>query len=262
MGAEPGLAQRQRIGGDQLAVEPGCRLAGDQGLERLRREDGDRHGPRSLLGRRVSLDPREMVRADVPAAVAIARGVAGAAQRLEPAHVRARELLARRRVLAQVQVDRVAPAVGSGDPRDRAVDLANTAALRLDPHHRVLGQRLERITPAHGHIVDPAIGRVDQEIMAILQLIGEAALDPAPDQRTRIGRAGLVDRLLGKRPLRPACGQRALHRADDVAALAHPLERRCHVFLETPQPVPHLLRQPHPRQRREAADPQALLERV
>src|SRR3546814_8273831 len=69
------------------------------------------------------------------------------------------------------------------------------------------------------------IGRLDDQIVAIVDLVGQAALDHPSDQRAGIRRAGIVDGLVRDGGSIAARGIGALHGTDDVAALAHAAQR-------------------------------------
>jgi len=63
-----------------------------------------------------------------------------------------------------------------------------------------------------------AIDAVDHQRAPLALLVGEPARDDAPDNGRGIA---VVDRIELRRPLQLGLGHRAVHRLDDVAALAH-----------------------------------------
>ena len=107
-----------------------------------------------------------------------------------------------------------------------------------------------------------AIGRLDQQIVAILVLVRQAALEDAAGDRPRVLGGGLIDREIGRGRHDAALGIGALQGADDVAALAHPAQRILDALGEAPTSLGQAFRQPQPGQRCQAAHLQALLERL
>src|SRR3546814_1543237 len=73
-----------------------------------------------------------------------------------------------------------------------------------------------RITPADIDIMTAPIGSVDNQIVAVIRLIGQAALDDTSDDRRHLCRFG--DGIVGRRALKAMLGKGALHGPDDVAA--------------------------------------------
>src|SRR3546814_13016248 len=91
-----------------------------------------------------------------------------------------------------------------------------------------------RITPADIDIMTAPIGSVDNQIVAVIRLIGQAALDDTSDDRRHLCRFG--DGIVGRRALKAMLGKGALHGPDDVAALTHAAKRIVHAFGTLPAP--------------------------
>src|SRR3546814_6950747 len=90
-------------------------------------------------------------------------------------------------------VDRVTPLIGGGDLGDRAVGLAYPGLDRRDTDDGAVGVGLDILALAEFDIMRAPIGRLDDQIVAIVDLVGQAALDHPSDQRAGIRRAGIVD---------------------------------------------------------------------
>jgi len=66
--------------------------------------------------------------------------------------------------------------------------------------------------------MDPAVDSVDDKIVVVAVLVGESAVDDAPDDLLA---RPVVDAAINADTVELPCRQLALHGADDVAALAH-----------------------------------------
>src|SRR3546814_2819216 len=76
------------------------------------------------------------------------------------------------------------------------------------------------------YIMTAPIGSVDNQIVAVIRLIGQAALDDTSDDRRHLCRFG--DGIVGRRALKAMLGKGALHGPDDVAELTHAAKRSAH----------------------------------
>src|SRR3546814_7537490 len=85
-------------------------------------------------------------------------------------------------------VDRVTPLIGGGDLGDRAVGLAYPGLDRRDTDDGAVGVGLDILALAEFDIMRAPIGRLDDQIVAIVDLVGQAALDHPSDQRAGIRR--------------------------------------------------------------------------
>lgn len=122
--------QLHRLAAVQFAVEPCRAVMAGQRIEVAAGQCGDAH--RRLFGGTglVCGHALQMVGMDRPAAVRLTYGnVALAAQRLEPADLRLGELVGRRMVMPEGQIDRVAAADGGSDLGDSDVDLPHAPAV-------------------------------------------------------------------------------------------------------------------------------------
>src|SRR3546814_20543688 len=70
------------------------------------------------------------------------------------------------------------------------------------------------------------IGSVDNQIVAVIRLIGQAALDDTSGERRHLCRFG--DGIVGRRALKAMLGKGALHGQDDVAAVTQAAKRTVH----------------------------------
>src|SRR3546814_10467762 len=84
------------------------------------------------------------------------------------------------------------------------------------------------------------IGSVDNQIVAVIRLIGQAALDDTSDDRRHLCRFG--DGIVGRRALKAMLGKGALHGPDDVAALTHAAKRIVHRSEEHTSELQSLMR--------------------
>src|SRR5690606_13985982 len=102
--------------------------------------------------------------------------------------------LAGGRVVPQMDVDRVAPAIGGGDLGNRAIDGTNAAAATwCDLDDGVFGDRADRFALANLGIMGAAVDRLDDDIMTVGIFIGQAALDDTADKRTGISGGRVID---------------------------------------------------------------------
>src|SRR3546814_6597051 len=89
------------------------------------------------------------------------------------------------------------------------------------------------------------IDAVDQQIVAVTVLIGEAASDDATDDRLRIRFPGPEQAPPNPRSLEIPGGQLALHSSDDVASLANCPERPLQIVGELPAATADILVEAH-----------------
>jgi len=133
-----------------------------------------------------------------------------------------------------MRIDRVASAIGGSDLSDDSIDRPHTAAARRNPHDGQIGYRLDALArPDLGKVGAP-VDPVDNQIMPVVELVGEAAHDHAPDDRCGAFGSEIEDDPIGGGALQLPRGQLALHGADDVAALADAAERVDKAVGETP----------------------------
>src|SRR3546814_2651523 len=78
-------------------------------------------------------------------------------------------------VVLQMGVDRIAPGIGGGDLGDGAIDGPDAAAVRRDLDDRILGDRADCLALPYLGIVGAAIDRLDNDIMAVGDLVGQPA---------------------------------------------------------------------------------------
>src|SRR3546814_12944548 len=91
-------------------------------------------------------------------------------------------------IMPQMGIDRIAPAIGGGDFGDGAIDLADAMLGGRDRNDRAIVRRPESLAPADIDIVRASVGRLDDQIVAVIRFVGETAPGPAPDQRAALPR--------------------------------------------------------------------------
>ena len=74
--------------------------------------------------------------------------------------------------MSEVDVDAVAPTVGGRDLCDGTIGRARFGRLRFDPHNGPLGDRLCSLSFSDVDIMAAAVDPIDDEIVAVVQLIG------------------------------------------------------------------------------------------
>ena len=102
------------------------------------------------------------------------------------------ERLGRGRVVAQMQIDRITPAIGARDRVDRPVDLTHTGLTRHDPNDRALRRCLGRVARTDIDMMDAAIDSIDQQEVPVAMLIGQAARHHLADYRPRFSLQRIV----------------------------------------------------------------------
>ncbi|EGF94730.1 hypothetical protein BDIM_15580 [Brevundimonas diminuta ATCC 11568] len=159
-----------------------------------------------------------------------------------------------------MKVDAVAASVRRRDLGDGAVGGAGARGRRSDAHDRARRKRFRRLAASDVDIVDAAVGGVDDQVVTIVEFVGQAALDHPSDDRLHRGRIG--DHRVQTRTFDAMGCEGALHRADDVAAFAHTPQGLLAVRRKRPAPCPQLARQAETAERLQPASPQGLLERI
>src|SRR3546814_6862781 len=106
------------------------------------------------------------------------------------------------------------------------------------------------------------VDAVDQHIVAVTVLVGEAPCDHPSDNRLRIRFPGSEQAPPDPRSLEIAGGQFALHGADDVAALAKRAQRPLQIVGELPATTADILGEAHAGELLQPPGPERLLKRV
>jgi hypothetical protein len=195
---ESGITERLGLVSDCLAVEPSRRIGMGQSLQRLQRQrlDGDRAVAHSL--RLVGRGTFEMVGRDDPGAISLPLDVARQpTHRLKPADMRLGKRLARMGIVAEMNVDIVSPAVRGSDLGKGAIDLLDLDGPWHDAHDRTVRDRLDGVALADVDIMAAAIDTIDDQIMAVVEFVGETARDNAPYDRRCAGCDRIMDDLIG-----------------------------------------------------------------
>src|SRR3546814_19758391 len=121
-------------------------------------------------------------------------------------------------------VDRIAPGIGGGDLGDGAIDGPYAAAVRRDLDDRILGDRADCLALPYLGIVGAAIDRLDNDIMAVGDFVGQPALDHAADKRP-VRRRGVITNLIDDSGRVRAPPTDAPHSAAAVPAPPHTASR-------------------------------------
>src|SRR3546814_15540209 len=98
--------------------------------------------------------------------------------------------------------------------------------------------------------------------MAVGMLIRQAAADQPSDDRLGAPFGRIVNGVIGRRTLRQARPHLPLHRADDVATLAHATKDRLDLVMEPPFALRPFFGEAEPRQLLQASCSQALFHPV
>src|SRR3546814_11941967 len=104
--------------------------------------------------------------------------------------VRSRMLLSGERLLLEMKRDRVASTVGRRDLRHLQIRGAHLRDAPGHAHDRTDRQCLGMLSPAKADIVGAAINAIDDQIVAVAPLVGEAALDDQNGRHAWRGRGG------------------------------------------------------------------------
>src|SRR3546814_14428886 len=86
------------------------------------------------------------------------------------------------------------PIFGGGDFGDGAIDRADAMLGGRDRNDRAIVRRPESLAPADIDIVRASVGRLDDQIVAVIRFVGETAPGHAPDQRAAMLRGRIIDR--------------------------------------------------------------------
>src|SRR3989344_9575024 len=204
-----------------------------------------------------------MVRRDDPASVGLALDDArDFSHRFKPPDMRFGEAFAGGRIVLQMGVDRIAPAVRRRDLVDRPIDGANAAIAWRDPDDGIFWGRVDRLALADLGIMGAPVDAVDQQIMTVFMFVGEPAHHDAADDRRRLLRDRVVDDAIDRSTIELPRGQLALHGADDVAALADLAQCVRKVGLKPPGAVADMRGESHAPEFLQATDAKRLLEGI
>jgi len=107
-----------------------------------------------------------------------------------------------------------------------------------------------------------AVDPVDDQIMTVLDLVREAAPNDPPHQDPRLRVPRIVDGAVGRGAGKSRFRQVPVQGFDDVAALAHPPERRFHLGRQAPLRRRDFFGKAEPLEPLQPAGPQRLLKRV
>src|SRR3546814_16353829 len=72
-------------------------------------------------------------------------------------------------IMPQMCIDRIAPAIGGGDFGDGAIDLADAMLGGRDRNDRAIVRRPESLAPADIDIVRASVGRLVDQIVAVIR---------------------------------------------------------------------------------------------
>src|SRR3546814_14496516 len=73
----------------------------------------------------------------------------------------------------EMDVDTLPPLVRGGDLRDGAIDRSRLGALRLDGDDGAFRKGIRRIGPADLDVMGPAIDTIDDQVVAVVDLVRE-----------------------------------------------------------------------------------------
>ena len=79
------------------------------------------------------------------------------------------------RVVTKVDIDVIPPTVYSRYFGNRAIDLPGLGVLRIDAHDGAFGRGLGRFALADVDVVGAAVESVNDQVMAVVDLIGQAS---------------------------------------------------------------------------------------
>lgn len=172
-----------------------------------------------------------------------------------------REPLRGRGIVPKVGLDRIDPAIARGDLRHVPVHLSRLRANRHHPHDRSLRKRLDRIAHADLDIVSAPVDTVEDEIVAIPKLVGEASRRHAADQWIR-QRGRVMHRQVGRGAGESPGAKLALKRTDYVPTFAQAAQSVLQPGHETPLRGAGILGQPQRGKLAQAAGAQRVLQWV
>ena len=248
---------------DQLAIEPGCAVSSDLTLQRQTREDLDANRRRSRLHPLEAGRLLEVIGADDPRPVRLAfDSKSGASHRFEPAHMGFGKSLARARIVTEMDIDAVPAFVRCSDFGHGAIDGARAGWPWLDRDDRAGRHRLRLGALADLDIMRPAVDPIDDQVVPIVELVGQASRQHSPDEPTGPRFSGIIDHVIRRRTRQAFARQFPMDGFDDVAALAHAPEHGLQILRELPLTRTHLLGQAKTAQLLQPASTQRLLERI
>src|SRR5260221_4915989 len=185
-----------------------------------------------------------MVGRDDPGAVRLLLDPTGETpHRLQPPDVGFGEGSGCGRIMVEMRFYIVPATVRGGDLCDGMVDLPRLGPFRIDGDDDSLRRRLRRFGVADLDIVRAAIDPIDDEVMSVVDLVGETACEDATDERPRLWVRGIVDHVIRRGARRFSGRHLAMHRLDDVAALSHAPKRLLQLVGKLPPTGGNLLGQ-------------------
>lgn len=188
-----------------------------------------------------------MIRRDDPGAIRLALHAAGGApDRLQPADMRLGKAFGGERIMLEVHIDAVTAAVCGSDVGDCTVDLPGLGIPRRDTHDAAVGRRFRQLAFADVYPMAFAVNAVDDEVMPIVDFVGEPARDEAADDRWGGLFTSIVDKVIGGTASEPLASQLAVHGLDDVAAFAGAAQRGFQLIIQAPADRVDLLGQAQP----------------
>ncbi len=158
--------------------------------------------------------------------------------------------------------DVVPAAVGGRDLRHRAVDRAGVGAARADRDNGSLAGRVGRVGLADLDVMRPAVDPVDDQVVAVVELVRQAPRHHPTDEPARVCVRWVIDPVVDRGARQPLARERAMQCLDDVAALAHAAEHRLEVVGELPATGRDLLGEAEATQLLQPARPKRLSEGV
>ncbi len=143
-----------------------------------------------------------------------------------------------------------------------AIGWACAVAARAHGHNGSFSRGIIDVGLADSDIVRTPINTIDDEVIPILQFVGQTTGDNPSDNRRLFRLSGSMDRIICGCPFHARPNQLAMDRLDDVAALAHCTQCRLYPFIQPPKPRADILSQAKPVQFLESAGPNALPESI
>src|SRR3546814_4584773 len=117
---------------------------------------------------------------------------------------------------------------------------------RLERDHRPFRDGLGRVAAADIGIVGPAVDTIDDQVVAVVKLVGQAACHQAPDDAPGVRVGGVVDGVVRRRAGDPLLHHLAVQGIDDVAGRAYAAQHLLEIINKPPPPGRDFLRQPQP----------------
>ena len=239
----PNLAAESRLGKlrlftlHQLSIEPGGTRGNNLAFERQAGKRSHLQIERSAVLRIIGASAVKVILGYIPPTIGQPLdNSAPTSQRFQPAHMRLDQCFRIRGIGAR----KLEPmALGIVDAticlRQTRYRLVRSPALRSsdrdDPALRHVRDRIETPDP---QVMRTAIDTVDDEVGRAFQLVVQALLDHAADDRLLRRDRRVEDRKIGRGTILTLCRKGALHRPDDVAADAELAQTRLRFFCEQP----------------------------